>query len=211
MNPKRPLRAGDPYTGIVAGLWPQLGDSRQYDMDMAYAQAVNNIRFSLETGDWEAIPPDGSRALLRITCAPEKHFRDDAPMLAEVWKTSRGLLFVSKLPGAAFDPKDDPNDPFAPPTAVLCRADRIKRADGQSRPSGGSGWEPIPITIVRLLLDGPIVAPLWVKCAKHGPAIVDLLKLNRVYERDQAARRKRDTLKPAVIRLHDVAALSSNP
>jgi hypothetical protein len=131
-------------------------------------------------------------------------------MLAEVWKTSRGLLFVSKLPGAHSDASNDPDDPFAPPTAVLSKHERIRRVRGQSKKPSGPGWQPAPITVVRILLDGPINAQLWVKCARHGPAVVDRLGLNRVYELDQAARRERDTLMPRVIRLNDVGALSSS-
>ena len=211
VKPRRPSRPRNAYTGIVAGLWPQLGDEdpRQYDMDKAYSEVVTDRRLNLKTGEWEAIPSNGTRALLRITCEPELHFRGVAPMLAEVWKTSRGLLFISRLPGAVFGPKDDPKDPFAPPTAVLSCADLTKRAAGQSTTGSQPGWEPVPVTIVRILLNGPVVASLWVKCADHGPANVDRLRLNRVYERDQVARRECDTLKPAVVRLQDVGALSS--
>jgi hypothetical protein len=207
-RPERPERV---YESMVVALWPQLGedDPRQYDLDKAYGEVTTDRTLNLQTGEWEAIPADGTRAILRITCMPDLHHGGAAPMLAEVWNTSRGLLFVSKLPGAVFDPDDDPDDPFAPPTAVLSSADRHKRAGGQSRTVGERGFEPIPFTNVRLLLDGPVEAPFWVKCADHGAAIVDRFKLNRVYQLDQVARRQRDTLKPTVIRLQDVAALSS--
>ena len=208
MNAPQPLKPGDPYTGIVVALWPQLGeDPRQCDLDKAYGQVVTDRTLNLRTGEWEPIPPDGTGPLLRITCMPELHFMDEAPMLAEVWKTNYGLLFISRLPGAAFDPKNDPNDPFAPPTAVLSKDDPIRGARGQSRRAMGTGKEPIPITIVRILLDGPITASLWVKCADHGSAEVDRLKLNRAYELDQVRRRGRDTPEPTVIYLHDVAAI----
>jgi hypothetical protein len=36
---------------------------------------------------------------------PELHRKDEVPMLAEVWKTNYGLLSISRLPGAAFDPE----------------------------------------------------------------------------------------------------------
>ncbi len=211
MKRQRPLRPGEPYTGIVAGLWPQLGDAdpRQYDLDKACSRTDAYRTLNLTTGEWEDIPPDGARALLRITCEPELHFGDAAPMLAEVWTTTQGLLFISKLPGAAFDPPDDPNDPFAPPTAVLSGRDRARRAGGQTRRGSGAHWEPVPITIVRILLDGPVMASLWVKCADHGPAVVDRIKLARVFEQDQQARRDLDAPKPTVIYLHDVVALSS--
>jgi hypothetical protein len=197
---------------MVVGLWPQLGgdDPRQHDLDKAYGEATTDRKFNLVTGEWDAIVSGGIQALLRITCSPERHTGVDAPMLGEVWNTSCGLLFVSRLPGAVFDPDDDPKDPFAPPTAVLSGADLIERAAGQPSKASEAGWKPIPVTIVRLLLDGPVEAPLWVKCADHGAATVDRLKLNRVYQRDQVGRRQRDTLKPTVIRLHDVGALSSN-
>ena len=196
---------------MVVALWPQLGedDPRGYDLDKAYGEVTTNRTLNLQTGEWEASPREGIGRLLRITCSPDLHHGGEAPMLAEVWNTSRGLLFVSKLPGAVFDPDDDPDDPFAPPTAVLSSADRHKRAGGQSRTVGGRDFEPIPFTNVRLLLDGPVEAPFWVKCADHGAAIVDRFKLNRVYQLDQVARRQRDTPKPTVIYLHDVAALSS--
>lgn len=196
---------------MVLGLWPQLGsdDPRQYDLDKAYGEAVTNISLNLQTGVWDAIAADGTQAVLRITCSPERHTGDEAPMLAEVWNTSYGLLFIARLPGAVFDPDDYPKDSFAPPTAVLSGVDLIKRAVGQPRRTSEDCWRPIPVTIVRLLLDGPVDAPLWVKCADHGAATVDRLKLNRVYQQDKIARRQRDTRKPRVIRLHDVGALSS--
>ncbi|HEX7538387.1 MAG TPA: hypothetical protein VF391_15465 [Dermatophilaceae bacterium] len=131
-------------------------------------------------------------------------------MLAEVWTTSYGLLFVSKLPGAVFDPDDDPRDPSAPPTAVLSKRDRIRLARGQSKKARGPGWEPIPITVERILLDGPVIAPLWVKCAIHFAVEVDIVKLAKIYKLSQEKHGERDTPEPMVIYLHDVVALSSN-
>jgi hypothetical protein len=115
---------GDAYESMVSGLWPQLGDERQYHADKAWHQVDDEVTLNFETGEWEAIPQDGTRPLLRITCEPRSHFQGGAPMLAELWKTSYGRLFVSSLPGAAFDQGDDLNDPFAPPTAVLPKRDR---------------------------------------------------------------------------------------
>lgn len=208
-RPERPERA---YQGMVRALWPQLGedDPRQYDLDKAYGEVTTNQTRNLQMGEWEASPREGIGRLLRITCIPQGHFGGNAPMLAEVWKTSYGLLFISRLPGAVFDPEDDPNDPFAPPTAVLSRAGRLERAAAESRAGSARDYEPVPFTDVRILLNGPVVAKLWVKCADHGPAVVDRLLLNRAYLQDQERRRQRDTLKPTVIRLHDVGALSSN-
>jgi len=208
-RPQRPERA---YESMVVALWPQLGedDTRQYDMDKAYGEATTNRTRNLQTGEWEASPREGIGRLLRITCNPQGHFGGNAPMLAEVWKTTYGLLFLAALPGAVFDPEDDPNDPFAPPTAVLSTAGRLERAAAESRARSPRKYEPLPFTDVRILLDGPVVAKLWVKCADHGPGVVDRLLLNRAYQQDRERRRQRDTLKPTVIRLHDVGALSSD-
>ena len=166
MNPPKPLRPGDPYTGIVRDYWPQLGDDpQQYDVEKAYRETVEDRRLNLEMGEWEDIPQNATRALLRITCVPEAHFkRREAPMLAELWKTSRGLLYVSKLPGAVSDPNNDPDDPVAPPTAVLSKPDRLRRARVQSKKTRGPGQKPVPITIVRILLGDTVMAraPLWV-------------------------------------------------
>lgn len=211
-RPERPERA---YQGMVVALWPQLGedDPRQYDMDKAYGEVTTNrtlnLRTRKKTREWEASPREGIGRLLRITCIPQGHFGGNAPMLAEVWNTTYGLLFISRLFGAVFDPEDDPNDRFAPPTAVLSRAGRLERAAAESSVGSAPGYEPVPFTDVRILLDGPVEAKLWVKCADHGPGVVDRLLLNRAYQQDRERRRQRDTLKPTVIRLHDVGALSS--
>lgn len=213
MNPPRPLRPGDPYTGIVRDYWPQLGDDpQQYDVEKAYHEVIGDRTLNLDMGEWDDIPQNATRALLRITCVPEAHFkRKEAPILAELWKTSRGLLYVSKLPGAVSDPGNDPDDPFAPPTAVLSKPDRLGRARVQSKRPRGPGREPVPITIVRILLDDPVMAraSLWVKCADHSAAEVDRARLLKVYELDRERRRGHDTPEPTVIRLHDVVALFS--
>ena len=109
VNRRKPQGPGDAYTGIVACLWPQLGDEdpQQYDLDNAYVEVATDRTLNLQTGEWEAIPSTGIRALLRITCIPALHFNGEAPMLAEVWNTSYGLLFVSKLPRAVSGPQDD--------------------------------------------------------------------------------------------------------
>jgi hypothetical protein len=211
---RRPQGPGDPFESIVAGLWPQLGDDdpRQYDMDKAYQEVVTDIRLNFGTIEWEAIPPDVTRPLLRITCEPSLHFRGGAPMLAEVWKTSRGLLYASRLPLAFSDPDNDPDDPFAPPTAVLSEGDRLRRARAQSKRPSGPGWEPVPITIVRVPLHDPVMARarLWIKCAQHFVGEVDIVKLLKVYKLDQERRRAHDTPEATVIYLHNVVALSSD-
>jgi hypothetical protein len=69
-------------------------------------------------------------------------------MIAELWETSRGPLFVSKLPGAVFDPDDDPNDPFAPPTAALSKLKRARLVGAQSTKGTGPPTTPG--------LDGPL-------------------------------------------------------
>jgi hypothetical protein len=58
---QRPHRPGDPHTGIVSGLWPQLGDDdpRQYDLDVAYSEVVTGRTLSLQTGEWGPSPQTG--------------------------------------------------------------------------------------------------------------------------------------------------------
>lgn len=205
-----PGRPGRTYESGVAALWPQLGDEEphQYDLDRTYGRLVTGRRLNLDTGEWEAVPRTTTRPLLRIVCSAE-HDKGASPMLAEVWHTDLGLFFASRLPGAAFDPPDHPTEPFAAPTAVLPSRLKNERRALAGRPRRGRGWAPIPITVVRLFLEEPTTqdATLWVKCADHGPGIVDRTRLYRAYLADKEGRRSRDTPHPTVIGLHDVEAL----
>lgn len=141
---KRPRRPEGAYESVVADLWPQLGDEdpRQYDLDKAYQEVVTCWRLNLQTGEWEKAD-SGARPLLRITCEPELHHAGAAPMLAEIWRTSRGLLYASRLIGAVFDAADEPSDPFAPPAAVSPRA----RRSSVPTASQGEQWQPVPVAV----------------------------------------------------------------
>lgn len=197
MKRQRPQRPENTYESTVVALWPKLGDEDplQHEMDMAYGQVTTNRQLNLQTGEWEPIPPSTTRPLMRIVCSFD-HDLYGAPMLSEVWHTGRGPFFVSKLPGAVFDPPDHPIDPFAPPTVVLPKHLREqRRTNSRDREVDDGSWRPVPVTIVRLFLDEPNTAEalLWVKCADHGAATVDPVKLYRVLQQDQDKRRLHDT------------------
>ncbi|GAB3487789.1 hypothetical protein [Flexivirga lutea] len=210
MTGRRPPRA---YDGMVVALWPDLGedDPHSYDLDSMYGRLVTDHRLNLMTGEWEPIPASTTRPLLRIVCDGEHNRLGSAPMLAELWHTDRGPFFISKLPGAVTDPPNDPDDPFAPPSAVLPPRLRRERRAQHREPAPSQQWHPVPITIVRLFLQEPATerAHLWVKCADHGPATIDRALLYKAHLEDQARRRAgHDTPQPMVIPLHDVRTLS---
>ena len=208
VRPDRPARA---YESAVTALWPDLGDEHPHQgaLNATYNYLVSNRRLNLETGQWEPIPASTTRPLLRVLCS-ERHARGTTHMLAELWNTDLGPFFISKLPGGFFDPPNDATDPFAPPPAVLPKdkkAERRRRTRWRPPP----GWQPIPVTIVRLFLEEPSTqgATLWVKCADHGPGAIDRVRLYKAYLEDKQRRRQRDTPDPTVIGLHDVGALFS--
>lgn len=195
----------------MSGLWPYLGDEHphQHALDSMYARLVTDRRLNLQTGEWEPIPASTTRPLLRVVCSAE-HDPGASHMLAELWNTDLGPFFISKLPGAVFDPPDHPTDPFAPPTAVLPKhLKRERRHTAERQPL--AGWQPVPVTIVRIFVEETATrdAELWVKCADHGTGTVDRVRLYKAYRRDQARRQERDTPDPMVIGLHDVGALFS--
>ena len=196
----------------MTALWPDLGAENPHQLDAICARLTTDLQLNLETGEWEPIPRSTTRQLLRILCSGP-HDRLGAPMLAELWHTDHGPFFISKLPGAVNDPPNLRNDPFAPPTAVLPTTLKDKRRHTAGGPAPGDGWRPVPVTLVRLLLNDPatLEADLWVKCAVHGSGTVDRVRLYRAYLQDQQRRRTRsaDTPEPTVIELHDVATLFS--
>ncbi|WP_056776184.1 hypothetical protein [Terrabacter sp. Soil811] len=203
--------------------WPNFGedDERLYDLTKAYIQATSDRQMQVarhpedpaEELQWLPIPPSMTRSLLQVVCTHAAHRAHECPKLAELWHTdAHGPLFLSRLAGAAFDPPDDPDDPFAPPTAVLTRQQRDARRALFPSTSLSPVWEALPVTVVRLFLDDPSTfeAELWVKCVDHGPAKVDRGKLGLAYLEDAKRRRQgRDTREPTVIGLHTVGAVSS--
>ena len=58
-----------------------------------------------------------------------------------------------------------------------------------------AGWQPVPVTVVRLFLEEPSTqaATLWVKCADHGPGTIDRVRLYKAYLQDQQRRRNSAT------------------
>ena len=211
MRRKRPDRPAGAYESAVTALWPELGDEHPHQaaLNSTFNYLVTDRRLNLDTGQWEPIRATTTRPLLRILCS-ERHARSASHMLAEVWNTDRGPFFISKLPGGFLDPPNDPNDAFAPPTAILPKEQKAKRrrlAGWRPLP----GWQPIPVTVVRLFLEeaSTHVARLWVKCADHGPGTIDRVRLYRTYLQDRERRRQRDTPEATVIELHDVGALFS--
>ena len=209
---------GDPYKATVDGLWPQLGDEapRQYAWDQAYGEvATRTMAYTdPDTGQLKFVPkgqPDPLRdpmtcPLLWITCLPEGHFGHAAPVLAEVWQTTRGRLFVAALPGTLLDPDESSRAPFAPPAAA--RAARRRRRPAAASAEAGQPWIHVPITIVRLLLDDDVPAGLWVRCVRHGPAQVDRDRLQTALEK-MARSPNRDAPEVPIVRLDSVTALSS--
>ncbi|MFW5471062.1 hypothetical protein ACOCJ4_13575 [Knoellia sp. CPCC 206435] len=196
----------------MTALWPDLGDEdpHQRTLNATYNYLVADRQLNLKTGQWELLPLSTTRPLLRVVCDAGHGARPD-PMLAELWRTDSGLFFISKLPGGLFDPPDDPTDPFAPPTAVLSKDQKVERRRQAGRARLTQGWQPVPITIVRLFLEDPntLSVTLWVKCGRHGPHTIDRVRLYKTYLEDQRRRQQRDTPEPLVIGLHDVEALSS--
>lgn len=209
---------GRPYKAIIDGLWPQLNDQdpRQHPWDVAYREVSSHtmaqrdpvagtLQF-IPTGDPDPLRAPGTRALLRVTCMPRLHNRATAPMLAELWQTSLGLLFLARLPGHLLVPGESGGDPFDPPAAV--RNWRYTDSPAVSPTTTSDEWQHVPITIVRVLLSDDVPANLWVGCVRHGPSEVDRVKLYRAYERHMSSK-KADTPEPSYVRLNSVAALSS--
>lgn len=208
---------GQPYKAIIDGLWPQLGedDPRQYAWDMAYREVstrtlvyrdpATGVLSLPRDGEPDPLVPADTRRLLIITCVPALHHRSMTPMLAEVWQTSYGLLFVARLPGRLHRPGEHPGDPFEAPAAVRSRRSPPWRAPQAL--AAAVEWQHVPITIVRLLLADDVPARLWVRCVRHGPREVDRVKLYRESERHLASE-SADTLEPTYVRLDSVAALS---
>ena len=209
---------GKPYKAIVDGLWPQLGDEdpRQYAWDNAYGEvATRTIAYTdPDTGQLEFVPkgqPDPqrdpvTRRLLRITCVAEFHFRHAAPVLAEVWQTTRGALFIAALPGTLLDPDESSRPPFEQPAGA--RVAWRRRRPPAASADEGQPWIPIPITIVRLLLHDEVPAGLWVRCSRHGPAQVDRHSLRAELEKLPPSPSSDSPVAP-IVRLDSVRALSS--
>jgi hypothetical protein len=206
----------------VVRFWPDFpeDDERVYDLEKAYGAATNDRQMvAIENPEpngpfieWRPIPPSTTRPLIRIVCSHPDHGREQ-PMVAELWHTDdNGPLFLSRLPGAVGDPPDDPADPFARPVATLSRADRAARRKSVLPARTSMGWEPVPVTIVRIFLEDPttVEAQLWVKCADHGVWMLDRGTLGVEYLKDRDHRRRgRDTREPTVIGLHTAGAVSS--
>lgn len=208
---------GRPYKAIIDGLWPQLDDEdpRQHRWDVAYREvteyttayrdpSTGMLRF-LAPAEPDPLRSARTRALLRITCIPNLHNHAGAPMLAEVWQTSLGLLFVARLPGRLLENGEGGGGPFDPPAAA--RRGRSPDVPAERSTTTSDEWQHVPITIVRVLLKDDVPVDLWVRCVRHGPSEVDRVKLYREYERHMASARA-DTPEPSYVRLDSVVALS---
>jgi hypothetical protein len=137
------------------------------------------------------------------------HNRHRPPTLATVWETSLGPLFVAELSGRLLDPGEVSGDPYDPPAAV--RNWRATPVSLSHEPEVQTeGWNPVPITTVRLLLTDDVPAKLWVKCVDHGPAAVERAKLDKEYTEYLKNARQGETPGGCVLRLDSVAALFSD-
>jgi hypothetical protein len=157
-NRKAPPRSDGAVRSLARGMWPPYGehDPLGYDAARAFNEIFSIRSLNMQSGEYERSRRAGVRPLLSITCDPDRHDHGVAPMIAELWNTSYGLLFASKLSGAIDDPDDDLTDPLAPPTAVLpawMRSERTQPYPGRRR--ADDEWTPIPVTIVRVLLGRP--------------------------------------------------------
>ena len=92
-------------------------------------------------------------------------------MLAEVWETSSGLLFLASVPGRwrGLQLSDQTEENTGPPAAGERGHDGLTKGD-----------DPVPVTIVRVLLetpDRPRLIP--VKCRDHPEMSVDTAAVHR--------------------------------
>lgn len=217
----RPERRERAHESEVRNFWPHFAedDERLYDLTKAYIQATSDRHMQVarprgarpdDGPQWRPMPPSTTRPLLRVVCTHPEHLAHERPMLAELWHTdAHGPLFLSKLPGAAFDPPDDSDNLFGPPSAVLGPKGRAARRSLPAR-NLAQAWTALPVTVVRLFLDDPSTfeARLWIKCADHGVGTLDRGKLGIAYMADAKRRREgRDAREPTVIGLHTVGAV----
>ena len=156
-----------------------------------------------EPGAADPLRKSSVRPLLRVTCSARMHHPSPAPVLAEVWQTSHGPLFVASLPGGPGKVGDSPEGTSDRPAAARNDARRQRRSTGRA------DWTHIPITVVRVLLTDDVPVGLWVKCPDHEPVQLIRAQLSVQYERHRAAARA-DTLAPLYLGLDSVAALSSD-
>lgn len=204
----RPDRA---YSAQVVRHWPDLST---VDADMHYrllkAEAAVSTNLDLLTGELLTHRQREVKPRLRVTCIPGRHrsASADVPRLAEVWDTHWGVLFVAALAGAAGDPPDTQEDPFAPPLVLLPRHQRVSRRQPPAA-TDVDGWSPIPITVVRVFLPPPEGCRLWVKCPDCGPGEADWRRLNEAYRADGDRRLGHDSPSPSVLNLNGVGALYS--
>jgi hypothetical protein len=117
----RPERA---YSAQVVRYWPDLSVTDP-DMHWRLTKADTDVSTNMDvlTGELRTHRQREVKPRLRITCHPDRHRGSlrPTPSLAEVWDTRWGVLFVAALGGAAGDPPDTPDDPFAPPLVLLRR------------------------------------------------------------------------------------------
>ena len=145
--------------------------------------------------DGQATAPGKAELVLRVSCLPELHRVNrqaggsqlGVPMLAEVRKTSCGLLYVASLPGRWGGlPRPDQPQRIGGPTAAA----ELPADDG-----GTKGDSPVPVTIVRVLLETPDRPDrIPVKCRDHPEMTIDTSVLHRkaieAQEPGRSARRR---------------------
>jgi hypothetical protein len=201
--------SGPGISSLVVGYWPDLSDTdadEEYRLTTAIAKVATNR--NLLTGQVRSPHARGVKPRLWITCNPRLHKDPEggAPMLAQVWDTEHGALYVASIGGAAGERPRATSDPFEPPAFLFKEATRASRV---TPAEPGRGAELVPVMVVRTFLPPREGVTLWVKCAEHGPGLVDPIKLAREYRADQKDRLEHDSSAMRVVRLHDAGALYS--
>lgn len=171
-----------PTTGIElegAAFWP--------DYEPEHPLRTRSMAAFLEVTGITSLRSDGpptqqstAALVLQVSCLPDLHRTrrgaDDPdrgpPMLAEVWATSSGLLFLASVPGRW----DDPQASSSPEQLEGCTTG----AEMLAVDANNTGDDPVPVTIVRVLLEDPArPRRLQVKCRVHGLAWVDSAAVHR--------------------------------
>jgi hypothetical protein len=157
----------------------------------------------------EPTPPGTKIAVITCFSAQERkrsttviHPPDRIPPLGELWSTSCGLMFKSRLIGAQGDPPDwffaNQGQPFATMEKQL----REWILDNMVEPWTDPG---IAITDAIVLIDRQPCPDLWVKCPDHGSFRIDPISLISVAR--EAHDRRVDDTHSVAIRLDEVIAV----
>lgn len=183
--------------------WPVFDDEDPLGLQQVLAER--------ETRSVDGDEPAQGTKVAVITClswalgvkSRRQHAAGQSPPVAELWSTSLGPVFKSRIEGRPGEPPDWFFGQTPQPVATMAEATRSVYAD-----NARETWQDklAPTTYVVVLLAWPEThGRLWVKCPLHGPFKVDPGKL--VQEtRVAGERRGRDTHSLA-LRLEDVLAV----